>query len=84
MCTILRYETVLPGQFIALQLLNAKALGQWTLDRFTKTFFWNFQKCQAVLCHILIDKHTLEKVYSSNIAPSLSSVNYLFHKAKLP
>ena len=30
MCSILRYETVLPGQFIALQLLNARALGQWT------------------------------------------------------
>ena len=48
-----------------------------------------FQKCQAVLCHILIDKHTLENVFYSNIAPSLSSVNHFFlqdriHGAKLP
>ena len=25
----------------------------WTLDRFTKTFFWNFQSIQADLCYIL-------------------------------
>ena len=30
-----------------------------TLHRFTKTFFWNFQKCRAVLCYILIDKQML-------------------------
>ena len=29
------------------------------LDRFTKTFFWNFQKTRAVLCFILIDKQML-------------------------
>ena len=27
-----------------------------TVDRFTKTFFWNYQKKRAVLCYILIDK----------------------------
>ena len=32
----------------------------WILDRFTKTFFfWNFQKSQAVLCYILMDKQML-------------------------
>ena len=30
-----------------------------TLDRFTKTFFWNFQKSRTVLCYILIDKQML-------------------------
>ena len=29
------------------------------LDRFTKTFFWNFQKSRAVLCYILIGKQML-------------------------
>ena len=43
------------------------------LDWFTKTFFWNFQKCWAVLCYILIDKQMLHYVFCSNIAPSLSS-----------
>ena len=33
----------------------------YVLDRFTKTFFWNFQNIQAVLCYILIDKQMLEK-----------------------
>ena len=28
----------------------------WTLDRFTKTFFWNFQNIRADLCYILIYK----------------------------
>ena len=37
-----------------------------TLDRFTKTFFWNFQKCRAVLWYILIDKQMLEWVFCSN------------------
>ena len=32
---------------------------EWSVDRFTKTFFWNFQKCRAVLCYILIDKQML-------------------------
>ena len=26
------------------------------VDRFIKTLFWNFQKCKADLCYILIDK----------------------------
>ena len=47
-----------------------------------KTFFWNFQKCEADLCSILIDKQMLEKVFCSNIAPSLSSGNHLFYKAE--
>ena len=53
-----------------------------TVDRFTKTFFWNFQKCRAVLCYILIDKQMLHQVFCSNFAPSLSSGNHLFYKAK--
>ena len=52
------------------------------LDQFTKTFFWNFQKCWAVLCYILIDKQMLHYVFCSNIAPSLSSGNHLFYKAE--
>ena len=31
----------------------------WSVDRFTKTFFWKFQKCWVVLCYILIDKKML-------------------------
>ena len=53
-----------------------------TLDRFTKTFFWNFQSIQADLCYILIYKQMLEKAFCSNIAPSLSSGNHLFYKAE--
>ena len=53
-----------------------------SLDRFTKTFFWNFQSIQADLCYILIYKQMLEKVFCSNIAPSLSSGNHLFYKAE--
>ena len=34
----------------------------------------NFQKCQAVSRYSLIDKQMLEKVFCSNIAPSLSSI----------
>ena len=45
-----------------------------SLDRFIKTLFWNFL--------ILIDKQILEKVFSSNTAPSLSSRNHLFYKAE--
>ena len=52
------------------------------LDRFTKTFFWNFQKNRAVLYYILINKQMLEKVFCSNMAPSLSSGNHLFYKAE--
>ena len=53
-----------------------------SLDRFTKTFFWNFQSIQADLCYILIYKQMLEKTFCSNIAPSLSSGNHLFYKAE--
>ena len=52
------------------------------LDRFTKTFFWNFQSIRADLCYILIYKQMLEKAFCSNIAPSLSSGNHLFYKAE--
>ena len=52
------------------------------LDRFTKTFFWNFQNIRADLCYILIFKQMLEKVFCSNIAPSLSSTDHLFYKAE--
>ena len=52
------------------------------VDRFTKTFFWNFQSIPADLCYILIYKQMLEKVFCSNIAPSLSSGNHLFYKAE--
>ena len=54
----------------------------YTLDRFTKTFFWNFQNIRAVLCYILIDKQMLEKAFCSNITLSLSSGNHLFYKAE--
>ena len=53
-----------------------------TLDRFTKTFLWNFQSIWADLCYILIYKQMSEKVFCSNIAPSLSSGNHLFYKAE--
>ena len=67
--------------------LMAKISPEWrqnecTLDRFTKTFFWNFQSIPADLCYILIYKQMLEKVFCSNIAPSLSSGNHLFYKAE--
>ena len=52
------------------------------VDRFIQTFFWNFQKCKADLCYILIDKQVLEKAFYSNIAPSLSSRKNLFYKAE--
>ena len=55
---------------------------EWVVDRFTKTFFWNFQSIQADLCYILIYKQMLEKAFCSNIAPSLSSGNHLFYKAE--
>ena len=54
----------------------------WSLDRFTKIFFWNFQSIQAGLFYILIYKQMLEKAFCSNIAPSLSSGNHLFYKAE--
>ena len=54
----------------------------YALDRFTKTFFWNFKNIRAVLCYILIDKQMLEKAFCSNIAPSLSSGTHLFYKAE--
>ena len=54
----------------------------WSVDRFTKTFFWKFQKCRVVLCYILIDKQMLEKVFCSNITPSLSSRDRLLYKAE--
>ena len=47
-----------------------------------RNIFRNFQKCRAVLCYILINKQIFEKVFCSNIAPSLSSGNHLFYKAK--
>ena len=53
-----------------------------SVDRFTKTFFWNFQSILADFCYILIYKQMLEKVFCSNIAPSLSSGNHLFYKAE--
>ena len=55
---------------------------RWLVDRFIKTLFRNFQKCRAILFDILIDKQILEKVFCSNIAPSLSSGNHLFYKAE--
>ena len=57
-------------------------LNACTIDRFTKTFFWNFQNIRADLCYISIYKQMLEKVFCSNIAPSLSSGNHLFYKAE--
>ena len=57
------------------------------LDWFTKTFFWNFQKCRAVLCYILIDKQMLHQSFCSNIAPSFWEPPILqgrIHGAKLP
>ena len=29
-----------------------------------KNWAWNFQKCHAVLCYILIDRQMLEKVFA--------------------
>ena len=52
------------------------------VDRLTKTFFWNFQSIWADLCYILIYKQMSEKVFCSNIAPSLSSGNHQFYKAE--
>ena len=52
------------------------------VDRFIKTFVWNFQKCKVDLCYILIDKQMLEMVFCSNITPSLSSRDHLFNQAE--
>ena len=49
---------------------------------FHKNPFRNFPKPRADIYYILIDKLMLEKVFCSNIAPSLSSRNYLFYKAE--
>ena len=38
---------------------GSRGWGTCTRDQFTKTFLWNFQKCRAVLCYILIDKQML-------------------------
>ena len=57
-------------------------LCEWTVNQFTKTFFWNFQNSKADLWYILIDKQMLEKVFCSNIALSSSSGNHLFYKAE--
>ena len=43
--------------------------------RFFALVALHFQKCQAVLCYILIDM--LEKVFCSNIAPFLGGTTYL-------
>ena len=48
--------------FLGMRTLRGKMTffsGECALDRFTKTFFWNFQKKRAVLCYILIDKQML-------------------------
>ena len=71
-----------PGQFEFSNLATITCMVTCTLDRFKKTFFWNFQSIQADLCYILIYKQMLEKVFCSNIAPSLSSGNHLFYKAE--
>ena len=47
-----------------------------------KLILKNFQMLPAVLCYILIDRQMLEKVFCSNIAPSLSFGNHLFCKAE--
>ena len=75
---------VLPSFSLALflPLPSPRPAGQCILDRFTKTFFWNFQSIRADLCYILIYKQMLEKAFCSNIAPSLSSGNHLFYKAE--
>ena len=44
-------------------------LNPCSLDRCIRNIFWNFQKCQADLCYILINKQMLEKVFCLNIAP---------------
>ena len=67
--------------FLTHQHLNPLVI-HCTLDRFRKTFFWNFQSIPADLCYILIYKPMLEKVFCSNVAPSLSSGNHLFYKAE--
>ena len=33
-----------------------------SLERFIKTFFWNVQKCRAILCYILIKKNVKKGV----------------------
>ena len=48
--------------------LNAVIIG-CALDQLINTFFWNFQKCQAVLYYILVDKQMSEKVFCSKMLP---------------
>ena len=75
---------VIKGQAVAdaRMLYRYIHIHSYTLDQFTKTFFWNFQSIRADLCYILIYKQMLEKAFCSNIAPSLSSGNHLFYKAE--
>ena len=40
------------------------------LDRFIKTFFWNFKQCQMVLYSLSLYEQKLEKTFCSNVAPS--------------
>ena len=84
------FEQQRPGRWWLLALASASRVflqdemiaAHCTVDRFTKFFFWNFQKTRAVLCYILIDKQMLDMAFCSNIAPSLSSGNHLFYKAE--
>ena len=64
------------------EFLSVRAVIRVSIKPVHKTSVWNFQKCKADLCYILIDKQMLENVFCSNIALSLSSGNHLFYKAE--
>ena len=51
------------------------------VDEVHKNLFWKFPKKQGRFM-LQFDKQMLEKVFWSNIAPSLSSGNHLFYKAE--
>ena len=46
---------------------------EWKIDRFTKTFFWNFIKCIKFLMEEYLAEQMPEKKFCSNVAPSLGS-----------
>ena len=61
-------------------IVGILSVKSWTLGRFTKRKFWNFEKWPISYCYMDQYKDMLENKFCSNIAPSASTglynVNY--------
>ena len=68
------YSNIDVGHYIVVGLGVKRGLDGWS--------GCNFQKSKADLCYFFIDEQMLQKVFCSNIAPSLSSRSHLFYKAE--